>query len=94
MTSRERFLAVLRGEMPDRVPVTLFIQDQGHFLGVDVVALAGVELAPTRHPVFVPPHRLLAGQLVQVSVSLVHHRTPLSFNSEYNLSNASLANPS
>lgn len=32
MTSRERFLAVLDGEMPDRVPVTLFIQDQGHFL--------------------------------------------------------------
>ena len=32
MTSRERILAVLRGEMPDRVPVTLLIQDQGHFL--------------------------------------------------------------
>lgn len=32
MTSRERFLKVLNGEMPDRVPVTLFIQDQGHFL--------------------------------------------------------------
>jgi uroporphyrinogen decarboxylase len=32
MTSRERFLKVLAGEMPDRVPVTLFIQDQGHFL--------------------------------------------------------------
>ena len=32
MTSRERFLKVLSGEMPDRVPVTLFIQDQGHFL--------------------------------------------------------------
>ena len=32
MTSRERLLAVLRGEIPDRVPVTLFIQDQGHFL--------------------------------------------------------------
>ena len=32
MTSRERFLAVLRGEMPDRVPLTLFIQGQGHFL--------------------------------------------------------------
>jgi uroporphyrinogen-III decarboxylase len=32
MTSRERFLKVLQGEMPDRVPVTLFIQDQGHFL--------------------------------------------------------------
>ncbi len=32
MTSRERFLAVLNGKMPDRVPVTLFIQDQGHFL--------------------------------------------------------------
>jgi uroporphyrinogen decarboxylase len=32
MTSRERFLAVLNGQMPDRVPVTLFIQDQGHFL--------------------------------------------------------------
>jgi len=32
MTSRERFLAVLNGKMPDRVPVTLFICDQGHFL--------------------------------------------------------------
>ena len=32
MTSRERFLAVLNGKMPDRVPVTLFIVDQGHFL--------------------------------------------------------------
>ncbi len=32
MTARERFLKVLKGEMPDRVPVTLFIQDQGHFL--------------------------------------------------------------
>ncbi len=32
MNSRERFLAVLSGKMPDRVPVTLFIQDQGHFL--------------------------------------------------------------
>jgi uroporphyrinogen-III decarboxylase len=32
MTSRERFLKVLNGEMPDRVPVTLFIQDSGHFL--------------------------------------------------------------
>jgi len=32
MTSRERFLKVLNGEMPDRVPVTLFICDQGHFL--------------------------------------------------------------
>ncbi len=32
MTGRERFLRVFRGEMPDRVPVTLFIADQGHFL--------------------------------------------------------------
>ena len=32
MTGRERFEAVFRGEMPDRVPVTLFIQDQGHFI--------------------------------------------------------------
>jgi uroporphyrinogen-III decarboxylase len=32
MTSRERFLKVFKGEMPDRVPVTLFIADQGHFL--------------------------------------------------------------
>ncbi len=32
MTSRERFLSVFRGEMPDRVPVTLFLCDQGHFL--------------------------------------------------------------
>lgn len=32
MTSRERFLKVIKGEMPDRVPVTLFIIDQGHFI--------------------------------------------------------------
>ena len=32
MTPRGRFLRVLAGEMPDRVPVTLFILDQGHFL--------------------------------------------------------------
>jgi len=32
MTSRQRFLKVLNGQMPDRVPVTLFIQDSGHFL--------------------------------------------------------------
>lgn len=32
MTSRERFQKVLQGEMPDRVPVTLFMYDQGHFL--------------------------------------------------------------
>jgi len=32
MTPRQRFLTVFKGEMPDRVPVTLFIQDQGHFL--------------------------------------------------------------
>ena len=32
MTSRERFLKVLNGQMPNRVPVTLFISDQGHFL--------------------------------------------------------------
>ena len=32
MTSRERFLKVINGEMPDRIPVTLFMQDQGHFL--------------------------------------------------------------
>jgi uroporphyrinogen decarboxylase len=32
MTSRERFLKVLNGEMPDRVPVTFFIVDQGHFI--------------------------------------------------------------
>jgi uroporphyrinogen decarboxylase len=32
MTSRERFLTVLDGQLPDRVPVTLFICDGGHFL--------------------------------------------------------------
>ena len=32
MTSRERFLKVFNGEMPDRVPVTLFIVEQGHFI--------------------------------------------------------------
>ena len=32
MTSRERFLKVINGQIPDRVPVTLFIQDSGHFI--------------------------------------------------------------
>jgi uroporphyrinogen-III decarboxylase len=32
MSGRERFEAVFGGELPDRVPVTLFIQDQGHFI--------------------------------------------------------------
>lgn len=32
MTSKERFKTVLAGNIPDRVPVTLFIQDSGHFL--------------------------------------------------------------
>jgi uroporphyrinogen decarboxylase len=32
MTSRERFQAVIDGRMPDRVPVTLFICDGGHFI--------------------------------------------------------------
>ncbi|NCB92074.1 MAG: hypothetical protein EOM40_05800 [Clostridia bacterium] len=32
MTSKERLLKALKGERPDRVPVTLFIQSQGHFL--------------------------------------------------------------
>lgn len=32
MTSRQRFLAVFSGKLPDRVPVTIFIQDQGHFI--------------------------------------------------------------
>ena len=32
MTGRQRFEAVFAGEQPDRVPVTLFIQDQGHFI--------------------------------------------------------------
>jgi len=32
MTSRERFLAVFNGKQPDKVPVTLFLADQGHFI--------------------------------------------------------------
>ena len=32
MTSRERLLRTIRGEVTDRVPVTLFIQDHGHFI--------------------------------------------------------------
>lgn len=32
MTGRERLLTAIQGGIPDRVPVTLFIQDQGHFL--------------------------------------------------------------
>ena len=32
MTGKERFLNVFNGKMPDRVPVTLFIVEQGHFI--------------------------------------------------------------
>jgi uroporphyrinogen decarboxylase len=32
MTSRERLLRTIGGEVTDRVPVTLFIQDHGHFI--------------------------------------------------------------
>ncbi|MCL4415628.1 MAG: hypothetical protein M1365_02835 [Actinobacteria bacterium] len=32
MNSRERIMIVLDGKIPDRVPVTLFIHDEGHFL--------------------------------------------------------------
>lgn len=32
MNSRERFLKTINGEIPDRVPVTLFVLDQGHFI--------------------------------------------------------------
>lgn len=32
MNSRERFLKTFAGETPDRMPVTLFILDQGHFI--------------------------------------------------------------
>lgn len=32
MSGRDRFLRVINGEIPDRVPVTLFIVDQGHFI--------------------------------------------------------------
>lgn len=32
MTPRERLLSTLNSKDADRVPVTLFIQDQGHFI--------------------------------------------------------------
>lgn len=32
MTGKERFKQVFNGKMPDRVPVTLFIVEQGHFI--------------------------------------------------------------
>jgi len=32
MNSRERFLKVINGETPDRIPVTLFVIEQGHFI--------------------------------------------------------------
>lgn len=41
MNGRERLLTALRGERPDKVPVTLFIQSQGHFL---------TQLAPEADP--------------------------------------------
>lgn len=49
MTSRERFLRVFNGGMPDRVPVTLFIVENGHFIN---------QLYPE-----LDPHDYLAGQL-------------------------------
>jgi uroporphyrinogen-III decarboxylase len=49
MTSKERFETVLKGGIPDRVPVTLFIQDSGHFLdqlspGIDPWDLEALQL--------------------------------------------------
>lgn len=41
MNSRERLLKALKGEKTDRVPVTLFIQSQGHFV---------TQLAPSADP--------------------------------------------
>ncbi len=41
MTGRERLLYALNGKRPDRVPVTLFIQSQGHFV---------TQLAPEADP--------------------------------------------
>lgn len=32
MKARDRFLKTINGEMPDRVPTTFFILDQGHFI--------------------------------------------------------------
>ncbi|MBA7678948.1 hypothetical protein ES703_87228 [subsurface metagenome] len=32
MTSRDRILSVINGDIPDRVPVSLFIHDEGNFL--------------------------------------------------------------
>ena len=32
MTSKERLLTALKGGTPDKMPVTLFIQSQGHFI--------------------------------------------------------------
>jgi uroporphyrinogen decarboxylase len=32
MTGKERFKKIFNGEIPDRVPVTLFIVEQGHFI--------------------------------------------------------------
>ena len=32
MNSRDRILTVLKGQIPDRVPVSLFIHDEGNFL--------------------------------------------------------------
>jgi uroporphyrinogen decarboxylase len=54
MTPRERFLAVFNGQLPDRVPVTLFIQDQGHFLE---------QMRPTADP-----HDYLARQLDVIEI--------------------------
>ena len=55
MNSRERFATVFRGEIPDRVPVTLFIQDQGHFVSqlhpdLDPWDSLGIQLTHRRVP--------------------------------------------
>ncbi len=48
MTGRERSLNVFEGKLPDRVPVTLFIVDQGHFItqmypGVEKIEIINID---------------------------------------------------
>jgi uroporphyrinogen decarboxylase len=51
MTSRQRLLTALAGKTPDRVPVTLFIADQGHFLNQMCPDVPASECAKLQHKV-------------------------------------------
>jgi len=75
MTSRERLLKALRGETPDRVPVTLFIVDEGHFRNQLAPAIAPGDYAAMQLKVIEIQQQLGCDVFVRVLFGLMN---PLS----------------